>query len=257
MTDGGRILISANNVSKRYGAGPGAVTALREASFSISAGEFVAVMGPSGSGKSSLMNLIGLLDCPSGGALRIMGEDVAGLSADAQARLRNRHIGFVFQAYNLLPRRTALRNVELPLVYRGVPRRERLRRSRAALDRVGLSDLAACYPTGMSGGEQQRVAIARALVSEPDLIVADEPTGALDSQTGDQILSLLEALCAEGRTVVMVTHDRAVAQRASRLILIRDGRIIRDGPIPAGRPGGTAVSEPGPASGPASGQRAA
>ena len=236
MTGARGPLIEARGVTKRYGTGPGAVTALREAAFAITAGEFVAVMGPSGSGKSSLMNLIGLLDRPSGGTLWVMGKDTATLSPDAQARLRNHHIGFIFQAYNLMPRRTALGNVELPLVYRGVRRSERRRRAEAALDRVGLSGRAAWYPTEMSGGEQQRTAIARALVSEPDLIVADEPTGALDSRTSDQILSLLRSVCAEGRTVVMVTHDPAVAIHASRLMLIRDGRIIRDGPVPAAAP---------------------
>ncbi len=241
MTGERRTLIEARCVTKRYGNGQGAVTALREASFAIAAGEFVAVMGPSGSGKSSLMNLIGLLDRPSGGALLVMGKDTAALSPDAQALIRNRHIGFVFQAYNLMPRRTALRNVELPLVYRGVRRRERRRRAEAALDRVGLSGRAAWYPTEMSGGEQQRTAIARALVSEPDLIVADEPTGALDSSASEQILSLLHSVCAEGRTVVMVTHEPAVAIHASRLMLIRDGRIFRDGPVPAGRPGAAAA----------------
>ncbi len=234
-------LIEARCVTKRYGSGPGAVAALREAAFAITAGEFVAVMGPSGSGKSSLMNLIGLLDRPTSGALLVMGKDTATLSPDARARLRNHHIGFVFQAYNLMPRRTALGNVELPLVYRGVRRRERLRRAEETLDRVGLSGRATWYPTEMSGGEQQRTAIARALVSEPDLIVADEPTGALDTSAGDQILSLLQTVCAEGRTVVMVTHDPAVAIHASRLMLIRDGRIITDSPVPAGRPGAAAA----------------
>lgn len=235
-------LIEARGLTKRYGNGPGAVTALRDAGFAIAAGEFVAVMGPSGSGKSSLMNLIGLLDRPTSGALLVTGKDTATLSPDARARLRSHHIGFVFQAYNLMPRRTALGNVELPLAYRGVRRRERTRRAEAALDRVGLSGRANWYPAEMSGGEQQRTAIARALVSEPDLIVADEPTGALDSSSGEQILSLLRTVCAEGRTVVMVTHDPAVAVHASRLMLIRDGRIIRDGPVPAGRPGAAAVS---------------
>jgi putative ABC transport system ATP-binding protein len=211
--------------------------ALHEACFVITAGEFVAVMGRSGSGKSSLMNLIGLLDRPTSGSLLVMGEDTATLSPDAQARLRNRHIGFVFQAYNLMPRRTALRNVELPLVYQGVRSVERIRRSEAALDRVGLSSRRESFPAEMSGGEQQRVAIARALVCGPDLIVADEPTGALDSKTSDQILALLQSVCAEGRTVVMVTHDPAVAIHASRLMVIRDGRIIRDGPVPTGKPG--------------------
>ncbi len=232
MPDACQLLIEAQDVSKRYGTGKAAVTALREANFSITTGEFVVIMGPSGSGKSSLMNLIGLLDRPTTGALRVMGKDTAMLSPDAQARVRNYHIGFVFQSYSLLPRRTALGNVELPLAYRGVRRKERIRRAQAALDKVGLSGHTASYPTEMSGGEQQRVSIARALVTNPDLIVADEPTGALDSKTGEQILSLLQTVCAEGRTVVMVTHDPAVAIHASRHISIRDGRIIGDGPVP-------------------------
>jgi ABC-type lipoprotein export system ATPase subunit len=230
------MLVEARSVTKRYGTGPGAVTALHEASFSIDRGEFVAVMGPSGSGKSSLMNLIGLLDRPTGGALHVMGREIATLSPDAQARLRGHHIGFVFQSYNLMPRRTALGNVELPLAYRGVQRRERRRRSEAALDKVGLSDHAAAYPGEMSGGEQQRVSIARALVSDPDLIVADEPTGALDSASGDQVVSLLQSVCADGRTVMMVTHDPEAAKHASRFMFIRDGLISRDDQGAAGIP---------------------
>jgi len=227
-----RLLIEARGLVKHYGSEPGAVTALRDADLTIAPGEFVIVMGPSGSGKSSLMNLIGLLDRPTSGTLRLMGEDVGVASPDRQARLRNRHIGFVFQGYHLMPRRTALGNVELPLLYRGLPRGERRRRAAAALDRVGLADRAAALPATMSGGEQQRVAIARALVADPDLIVADEPTGALDSRTGERVLDLLRELCAEGRAVVLVTHDPAVAVRGSRLVLISDGRILRDGSIP-------------------------
>jgi ABC-type lipoprotein export system ATPase subunit len=227
-----RLLIEARGLAKRYGSEPGAVTALRDADLTVTPGEFVMVMGPSGSGKSSLMNLIGLLDRPTSGTLRLMGEDVGVASPDRQARLRNRHIGFVFQGYHLMPRRTALGNVELPLLYRGLPRRERRRRAAAALDRVGLADRAAALPAAMSGGEQQRVAIARALVADPNLIVADEPTGALDSRTGERVLDLLGELCAEGRAVVLVTHDPAVAARGSRLVLISDGRILRDGSIP-------------------------
>jgi ABC-type lipoprotein export system ATPase subunit len=224
------MLVEARGLSKRYGSGTGAVTALCDADFAIAPGEFVAVMGPSGSGKSSLMNLIGLLDRPTGGTLRLKGEDVGLAPPDLRALLRNRHIGFVFQAYHLLPRRTALGNVELPLLYRGLPHRERHRRAEGALDRVGLSHRAYSYPAMMSGGEQQRTAIARALVTDPDLILADEPTGALDSRTGERVLDLLAAVCAEGRAVVVVTHDPAVAVRGPRLIQISDGRILRDGP---------------------------
>ncbi len=231
MGTGRDVLIEACRVSKRYGAGPAEVTALAEASFAIRSRDFVAVTGPSGSGKSSLMNLIGLLDRPTDGELLFRGQEVSRLTANAQAVLRNRHIGFVFQSYHLMPRRTALSNVELPLVYRGLGRRERMRRAEAALERVGLLARAAARPTELSGGEQQRVAIARALVTEPELIVADEPTGALDSTTGAQILALFETACAEGRTVMLVTHDPVVAARASRQIRIRDGRIVGDGPI--------------------------
>ena len=229
MLDAPQILIEARDVSKRYGSGRGAVTALREANLSIAAGEFVAIMGPSGSGKNSLMNLIGLLDRPTTGALHILGKDTANFTSDAQARARNHHIGFVFQSYSLIARRTALANVELPLAYRGVRRKERIRRAETALDTVGLSLHATSYPSEMSGGEQQRVAIARALVTSPNLIVADEPTGALDSKSSDQILSLFESVRAEGRTIVMVTHNPVAAVHASRLINIRDGRIISDG----------------------------
>ena len=236
MLDAPQILIEARDVSKRYGSGRGAVTALREANLSIAAGEFVAIMGPSGSGKSSLMNLIGLLDRPTTGALHILGKDTANFTSDAQARARNHHIGFVFQSYSLIARRTALANVELPLAYRGVRRKERIRRAETALDTVGLSLHATSSPSEMSGGEQQRVAIARALVTSPNLIVADEPTGALDSKSSDQILSLFESVRAEGRTIVMVTHNPVAAVHASRLINIRDGRIISDGPVCAGLP---------------------
>lgn len=228
-------LITACGLAKVYGTGPGAVAALRDASISVAPGEFVAVMGPSGSGKSSLMNLIGLLDRPTGGSLQIMGEEVTTASADRRAQLRNRHIGFVFQAYHLLPRLTALANVELPLLYRRVPRRERRTRAEAALERVGLSHRATALPPLISGGEQQRVAIARALVTGPEIIVADEPTGALDSRSGERVLDLLDACRAEGRAVVVVTHDAAVAVRSTRLVLISDGHILRDGPLPAPR----------------------
>ncbi len=222
-------LIEARYVTKQFGAGHGAVTALRDASLTIAAGEFVAVMGPSGSGKTSLMNLIGLLDRPTEGSLYFRGKDTNSLSNDTQARLRNRHIGFVFQAYHLMARRSALGNIELPLVYQGIRRRERRRRAQAALTKVGLGARADAFPADMSGGEQQRVAIARALVSDPDVIVADEPTGALDTQSSGQILSLLDTARADGCTIVMVTHDPAVARRASRQIILRDGRIVEDG----------------------------
>ena len=223
-------LIEATGLVRRYGRGAAAVTALNGVDLRVEPGEFVAVTGPSGSGKSSLMNLIGLLDAPTAGTLRFRDEDVAGISADARARIRNRHIGFVFQAYHLLSRRSARGNVELPLLYAGAPRAERRRRAAAALERVGLADRAEAFPSELSGGEQQRVAIARALVGEPDLLVADEPTGALDSRTSASVLTLLGEIQAEGRTLILVTHDRDVAARATRIIEIADGRIAADGP---------------------------
>lgn len=228
----GAPMIEALQLSKRYGTGPGAVNALRGADLTVKAGEFLSVMGPSGSGKSSLMNLIGLLDRPCEGRLMIMGEEAGAATPDRRAWLRNRHIGFVFQAYNLMPRRSALGNVELPLAYAGLLSRTRRKRAEAALERVGLSHLGAAMPAAMSGGEQQRVAIARALVTDPAIIIADEPTGALDTRTGAHILDTLAACAAAGHAVVVVTHDPAVAARGDRLVLISDGRILRDGPVP-------------------------
>ena len=227
------MLIEATRLSKRYGDGPAAVEALRDASLGISPGEFVSIMGPSGSGKSSLMNLIGLLDLPDSGSLRVMGADIGSATVERLAGLRNRHIGFIFQAYHLIPTRTALGNVELPMAYAGIPRHERRARAEAALDEVGLTHRTNALPATMSGGEQQRVAIARALVTDPPILVADEPTGALDSRTGAQVMDLLANCARAGRAVVVVTHDAAVAARGTRLVLIRDGRILRDSPLPA------------------------
>ena len=218
-------LIELRAASKTYGTGTGAVTALRETTLTIAAGEFVAIVGQSGSGKSTLMNLIGLLDSPSQGLVWLNGQPASRLDAKCQAELRNRHIGFVFQAYHLMPRRSALANVELPLTYRGERRRVRQQRASVALDAVGLSHRAGALPAEMSGGEQQRTAIARALVTKPDLIIADEPTGALDSASGELVLQQLEAACTAGRTVIMVTHDATVAARAERRITMRDGQI--------------------------------
>jgi putative ABC transport system ATP-binding protein len=223
-------LIEATGLVRRYGRGVATVTALNGVDLRIEAGEFVAITGPSGSGKSTLVNLIGLLDAPTAGVLRFRADDVGRISANARARIRNRHVGFVFQAYHLLSRRSARGNVELPLLYAGATRAERQRRATVALERVGLADRAEAFPYELSGGEQQRVAIARALVCEPDLVVADEPTGALDSRTSASILALLEAIREEGRTVIVVTHNRDVAARASRLIALADGRITSDGP---------------------------
>jgi putative ABC transport system ATP-binding protein len=221
-------LIEARGLVRRYGNGAAAITALNGVDLRVETGEFLAVMGPSGSGKSSLMHLIGLLDAPTAGMLRFRDTDVVQMHADDRADLRNRHIGFVFQAYHLLPRRSAQGNVELPLLYAGASPPERRRRTAAALERVGLTDRANAFPSELSGGEQQRVAIARALVSEPDLVVADEPTGALDSRTAASILALLEEIQSEGRTLILVTHDRNVAARANRVVAIADGRIAEE-----------------------------
>jgi putative ABC transport system ATP-binding protein len=209
-----------------------AVRAVDGVNFSIEAGEYVAIIGPSGSGKSTLMLILGCLDRPTAGRYELAGEDVANLDDAALASVRNRRIGFVFQAFFLLPRETALENVELPLLYSG----DRLHRSRAkeALDRVGLSDRARHLPSQLSGGQRQRVAIARALVTNPDFVLADEPTGALDSATGIEILSLLETLNREGTTIILVTHDQAIARRTRRVIAMRDGRIVHDGPPEGG-----------------------
>jgi putative ABC transport system ATP-binding protein len=222
------MLLEAERLTRRYGTGDAAVDALRETSFSIAEGEFVAIMGPSGSGKSTLMNLIGLLDRPSSGRLVLGGEDTTGLGHDRLAQLRNRRIGFVFQAYNLLARSTTLENIEMPLIYSGLRAPKRRLRARAALEAVGLSHRAKHWPNELSGGEQQRVAIARALVGNPALILADEPTGALDSRTGLGILALFQGLHRTGRTIIMVTHDADVARHADRILRLQDGRVVSD-----------------------------
>jgi putative ABC transport system ATP-binding protein len=203
-----------------------AVHALAGIDLVIREGEYVAILGPSGSGKSTLMNVLGCLDIADGGSYRLAGTDVSGLTDDALARIRNRFVGFVFQQWNLLPRTTALANVTLPLAYRGAPDREAT--ARAALEAVGLGPRAHHRPNQLSGGEQQRVAIARALVTEPALLLADEPTGNLDTATGEEILALFDRLSAAGRTLVVVTHDSSVAERAGRRIRLRDGRIESD-----------------------------
>ncbi|CAN7522757.1 MULTISPECIES: ABC transporter ATP-binding protein [unclassified Aminobacter] len=226
------MLLKAISLSRSYDHDSTTTVALRDASFDLMDGEFVAIMGPSGSGKSTLMNIIGLLDRPTSGSLIFAGEHTANLSPDHAARLRNCRIGFVFQSYNLLGRNTALENVELPLVYAGVRRRERELRAAEALDKVGLSDKAQRWPLQLSGGEQQRIAIARALVTDPALILADEPTGALDSRTGNEIMALLQHLNEQGRTIIMVTHDDIVGSHASRIIRLQDGTIIGDQDVP-------------------------
>jgi len=201
------------------------VRALRGLDLRVEHGEYLAIMGPSGSGKSTLLQILGCLDAPSSGSYRLAGEEVARMDEDALAEVRNRRIGFVFQAFNLLPRASAQRNVALPLMYRGVRSGERAERATAALARVGLADRAHHRPNELSGGQRQRVAIARALVTEPDILLADEPTGNLDSNTGQEILALFDVLHDEGRTVLLVTHEQEVAQRTERIVHIRDGRV--------------------------------
>ena len=204
------------------------VAALGGIDLAIAAHEFVAVMGPSGSGKSTLMNIIGCLDRPTGGSYRLDGTDVARMTDRELAQVRNAKIGFIFQTFNLLPRVTALRNVELPLVYAGVGRRERHRRAAAVLERVGLEERMSHRPTELSGGQRQRVAIARALINDPSILFADEPTGNLDSATGAAIMQLLGDLHRDGATIVLVTHDTDIAAHSRRVVRLRDGRVIRD-----------------------------
>jgi len=221
-------LIDARDLVKTYTMGDQRVHALHGVNVSIDAGEFVAIMGASGSGKSTLMNILGCLDQPTEGRYALAGEAVDTLDADALAAVRNRRIGFVFQQFNLLPRTSALENVELPMLYAGVRPAQRHERALAALRRVGLAERAGHTPAELSGGQQQRVAIARALVNEPSLILADEPTGALDTQTSDEVMRLLAGLNAQGMTVIVVTHEAEVAAWAHRRIVFRDGRIVED-----------------------------
>jgi putative ABC transport system ATP-binding protein len=218
-------LIELQNVSRIYDLGHVQVKALQGVDLNVQSGEFLAIVGPSGSGKSTLMNIVGCLDRPTGGTYILNGTPVADLDDDGLARLRSRTIGFVFQNYNLLPRTSALENVATPLLYQGVSRKDRLARARAALERLGLGDRVNHVPTELSGGQQQRVAIARALVTEPALLLADEPTGNLDSSSGADVITLLHELNAGGRTIVMITHDVDVARVASRQVHVRDGRL--------------------------------
>ena len=226
-------LIETVDLWKSWDMGGERIHALRGVSIAVERGEYLAIMGPSGSGKSTLMNLIGCLDTPTRGACRLAGRNVDGMNDDELARIRNAEIGFVFQTFNLLPRATALHNVELPLVYAGVGRRERERRAKAALRLVDLEDRMLHRPSELSGGQRQRVAVARALVNEPSLVLADEPTGNLDSRTGEEIIALFQMLHAAGNTVLLVTHEAAVAANAGRVVQIRDGRVEDDVRRPA------------------------
>jgi putative ABC transport system ATP-binding protein len=216
------------DIRKVYDTGKVKVEALRGIGLAIGGGEFVAIVGPSGSGKSTLMNLVGCLDTPSSGTYKLRGQEVAGMDRADLAAIRNRRVGFVFQNFNLLPQITAYENVEMPMLFGGVPRKERKERVHGLLERVGLGDRMEHKPTELSGGQMQRVAIARALAMEPDIVLADEPTGNLDSTSGGDIMSLFDDLWKQGRTVIVITHDPALARRASRVVEIHDGLITRD-----------------------------
>jgi len=225
-------LISTTNLWKTYVMGLEKVHALSGVSISIEKGEYVAIMGPSGSGKSTLMNLIGCLDTPSQGEYYLNNNNVSRLNDDELANIRNREIGFVFQTFNLLPRATALHNVELPLIYNGTPTKERDRMARLALEKVDLTDRMLHKPSELSGGQRQRVAIARALVNNPTILLADEPTGNLDSKTSEEIMRLVDDLHREGNTIITVTHERSIAKHAHRVLSILDGQIDTDKVVP-------------------------
>ena len=221
-------LIRLQKLSRRYQMGTETVHALREVSLDIQRGEYVAIMGPSGSGKSTLMNLIGCLDTPTAGTYELNGNQVSEMNDNQLAEIRNREIGFIFQTFNLLPRSDALRNVELPLVYAGVGKRERREIAMSALASVGLADRVHHKPNELSGGQRQRVAVARALVNKPSILLADEPTGNLDSKTGTEIMALFQLLADKGNTIILVTHEEEIALHAQRIIRIRDGLIASD-----------------------------
>jgi putative ABC transport system ATP-binding protein len=239
-----RPVIAVKRLTKTYATGDAEVHALAGIDLLVEHGELVAVMGASGSGKSTLMNIIGLLDVPTRGRFHLDGVDVRTLTEAQMAMVRNRKIGFVFQSFNLIPRTSALANVELPLAYAGVGRRDRRQRALAALDAVGLGDRVDHLPTELSGGQQQRVAVARALVTDPALVLADEPTGNLDSRSTHEVMELLAELNARGRTIVIITHEEEVARWATRVVRLRDGRVVED----ARRPGPPFAAPPGPRS---------
>jgi putative ABC transport system ATP-binding protein len=221
-------MIKLEGVIKSYRLGDITIPVLRGISFEIEAGEFVAIMGPSGSGKSTLLNVIGCLDAVDHGAYQLLGKPIRGTSDDDLARIRNRHIGFIFQLFNLIPRIDSIRNVQLPMVYGRAPRADRIPRAHELLRRVGLADRAHHSPGQLSGGQQQRVAIARALVNDPDVLIADEPTGSLDSVSSHEIMALFCELNESGKTIVMVTHEEEIARHATRIIRLRDGLIAKD-----------------------------
>jgi len=222
------MLIDIRNITKVYQMGQEKVHALSGVTLGVERGEYVAIMGPSGSGKSTLMNLIGCLDTPTSGSYVLNGREVAQMSDDELAAIRNQEIGFVFQTFNLLPRTTAIHQVELPLVYSGLGRRDRRERAIKALEAVGLGDRMSHQPSEMSGGQRQRVAVARALINDPSILLADEPTGNLDSQTGNEIMGLFEELNRRGNTIVLVTHEEDIAAHARRIVRLRDGTIRED-----------------------------
>jgi len=221
-------VIAMSGITKIYDTGKIRVEALKGVDLCIRSGEFVAIVGPSGSGKSTLMNLIGGLDTPTGGTYLLRDKQVAGLDKNELARIRNERVGFVFQNFNLLPQITAFENVEMPLLFGGVPRKERKERAHALLTKVGLADRMEHRPTELSGGQMQRVAVARALAMNPDIVLADEPTGNLDTSSGGDVMSLFEELWKQGRTMIVITHDAALARRAGRIVEIRDGAIVSD-----------------------------
>jgi putative ABC transport system ATP-binding protein len=224
-------VIELTDVTKSYRSGEVTVDALRGVSFSVQHGEFVAIMGPSGSGKTTLLGILGCLDRPTTGSYLLVGDEMSTLDETTRARVRGARIGFVFQAYNLIPRTTAYKNVELPLIYAGVPARERRSRVLEALDSVGLASRVGHFPNQLSGGEQQRVGIARALVVEPSVVLADEPTGNLDSASAQDVLTILERMNEFGTTIVMVTHSSEVAEHAARIIRFADGQVVADEPV--------------------------